>query len=87
MALPLEHHLIDTPTRYRQTPTFGRDTIRMFSTNVSEMKKLAARDFEDVLQVKFGSFLYNKDTYLLTLSPSVHYLSSKVFFRSHTISM
>jgi hypothetical protein len=30
---------------------FGRDTIRRFSSNVSEMKKLAARDFEDLLQV------------------------------------
>ncbi|KAI0038496.1 hypothetical protein FA95DRAFT_1505601, partial [Auriscalpium vulgare] len=38
--------------RYRQMPTFGRDTIRKFSDNVSEMKKLAARDFEDMLQVR-----------------------------------
>lgn len=30
---------------------FGRDTIRRFHDNVSEMKKLAARDFEDLLQV------------------------------------
>jgi hypothetical protein len=36
---------------YRLIPTFGRDTIRRFSNNVSEMKKLAARDFEDMLQV------------------------------------
>jgi hypothetical protein len=38
-------------TRFRQIQTFGRDTIRRFSDNVSEMKKLAARDFEDLLQV------------------------------------
>jgi hypothetical protein len=31
--------------------TFGRGTIRKFPSNVSEMKKLAARDFEDLLQV------------------------------------
>lgn len=31
--------------------TFGRDTIRKFTNNVSGMKKLAARDFEDLLQV------------------------------------
>jgi hypothetical protein len=37
--------------RYRCVPTFGRDTIRKFSSNTSEMKKRAARDFEDVLQV------------------------------------
>lgn len=32
-------------------PTFGKGTIRKFSNNVSEMKRLAARDFEDILQV------------------------------------
>jgi len=32
-------------------PTFGSSTIRCFATNASEMKKLAARDFEDLLQV------------------------------------
>ena len=36
---------------YRRVPTFGRDTIRRFSGNASAMKKLAARDFEDLLQV------------------------------------
>ena len=34
-------------------PTFGTDTIRRFSNNISEMKKLGARDFEDILQVGF----------------------------------
>ena len=34
-------------------PTFGRETIRRFINNVSEMKQLAARDFEDLLQVRF----------------------------------
>ncbi|EMD39369.1 hypothetical protein CERSUDRAFT_134414, partial [Gelatoporia subvermispora B] len=37
--------------RFRQVPPFGRSTIRRFSNNVSSMKKLAARDFEDMLQV------------------------------------
>jgi hypothetical protein len=32
-------------------PTFGRGTIRRFASNASEMKKLAARNFEDLLQV------------------------------------
>ncbi|KDQ13655.1 hypothetical protein BOTBODRAFT_111119, partial [Botryobasidium botryosum FD-172 SS1] len=36
--------------RFRLIDPFGRDTIRRFSHNVSEMKKFAARDFEDVLQ-------------------------------------
>ena len=37
--------------RFRQVPTFGSDTIRRFANNISELKKLAARDFEDILQV------------------------------------
>lgn len=38
-------------SRYRLMPTFGKDTIRRFSANSSEMKKMAAHDFEDLLQV------------------------------------
>ena len=38
-------------TSYRQMSTFGHGTIRKFAANSSEMKKLAARDFEDLLQV------------------------------------
>lgn len=37
--------------RFRRVPTFGRDTICRFSNNMLGMKKLAARDFEDLLQV------------------------------------
>ena len=33
--------------------TFGQDTIQKFSTNVSDLSKLAARDFEDILQASF----------------------------------
>ncbi|KIJ59505.1 hypothetical protein HYDPIDRAFT_100550, partial [Hydnomerulius pinastri MD-312] len=36
--------------RYRHVPTFGRSTIRCFRRNVSELKRMAARDFEDMLQ-------------------------------------
>lgn len=36
---------------YRQVPTFGRDTIRRFRRNVSDLQKMAARDYEDILQV------------------------------------
>ena len=36
---------------FRMVPTFGSDTIRKFASNTSEMKRMAARDFEDVLQV------------------------------------
>ena len=43
--------------RYRQIPSFGCGTIRTFSQNSSEMKKLAARDYEDLLQVIFVFFI------------------------------
>ncbi|KAI0682109.1 hypothetical protein C8T65DRAFT_597538 [Cerioporus squamosus] len=36
---------------FRRVPTFGRSTIRKFSRNVCEQGKLAARDYEDCLQV------------------------------------
>lgn len=36
---------------YCQVPTFGRSTIRRFSDNVIGLKKLAARNYEDLLQV------------------------------------
>ena len=37
---------------FRSMPTFGRDTIRKFSNNVSATTHFAGRDFEDVLQVR-----------------------------------
>ncbi|KAJ3526650.1 hypothetical protein NM688_g8235 [Phlebia brevispora] len=42
--------------RYRLVPTFGRSTIRRFTSNTSAMKKLAARDWEDMLQVAIPVF-------------------------------
>ena len=42
--------------RYRNMPTFGRDTIRQFVNNVSEMRQLAACDFKDLLQVSIRVF-------------------------------
>lgn len=43
------------PTSYWQVPTFGSDTIWKFSTNVSELKKLVAPDYKDLLQVSLDS--------------------------------
>jgi hypothetical protein len=45
------------PSRFRQIPTFGRSTIRRFHRNVSDMKKMAGRDFEDILQVNSILFM------------------------------
>ncbi|KAG6916135.1 hypothetical protein DXG01_008326 [Tephrocybe rancida] len=41
--------------RYRQVPRFG-GAIRKISTNVSELKKLAAHNFEDLLQCAMPAF-------------------------------
>ncbi|KAI0257812.1 hypothetical protein BC834DRAFT_838847, partial [Gloeopeniophorella convolvens] len=38
--------------RFRMIGTFGRDTIRRFTGNVSSLWKLAARDYEDIIQVR-----------------------------------
>lgn len=46
--------------RYHQVPTFRWDTIQCFSMNASEMKRLAAHDFEDLLQVCNGSVAASK---------------------------
>ena len=40
---------------YWQMPTFRSDTILNISSNVSELKKLAAHDLEDLLQVSILS--------------------------------
>ncbi|KAK7688185.1 hypothetical protein QCA50_008555 [Cerrena zonata] len=42
--------------RYRCISRFGRDTIRPFANNASEMKKLGARDFEDLLLCAVPAF-------------------------------
>jgi hypothetical protein len=39
------------PFRYRLIAPFGKDTIRRFANNASQMKKLAGYHFEDLLQV------------------------------------
>lgn len=38
--------------RFRLIKPFGKDKIRRFSNNASQMKKLAAHHFEDLLQVQ-----------------------------------
>ncbi|KAF8842659.1 hypothetical protein BDN67DRAFT_989041 [Paxillus ammoniavirescens] len=48
--------LAELDHRYRDVPTFGRDTICRFRKNVSDMKRTAARDFEDILQCSIPVF-------------------------------
>jgi hypothetical protein len=52
-------------------PTFGSSTIRRFASNASEMKKLAARDFEDLLQVSGMIWLFQEAIVLKMPGPSV----------------
>ncbi|KAK7020396.1 hypothetical protein R3P38DRAFT_3549619 [Favolaschia claudopus] len=42
--------------RYRMVPPFGRAVIRRFGSNASAMKKMAARNFEDLLQCALPVF-------------------------------
>lgn len=54
--------------RYRQVPTFGHSTIRQFSENASSMKKMAARNYEDLLQVCLLSIFTSCSSQLLIIS-------------------
>lgn len=76
--------LIVMPHRYRSTPGFGRDTIRKFSVNASEMKRLAARDYEDLLQVGCCSSLLGE--LLLTTLSSVLSRHLNRSFQANTIT-
>ncbi|KAG1789842.1 uncharacterized protein HD556DRAFT_1446632 [Suillus plorans] len=56
-ALPAGEKLVATlDSRFRQVPTFGNGVIRIFANNTSEMKRLATRDFEDILQCAIPVF-------------------------------
>ena len=65
-------HGLNLHTRFRQVPTFGRDTIRRFANNVSEMKKLAGRDFEDILQVSPILIIFLSPNRSISITPTVH---------------
>jgi hypothetical protein len=52
LRLSADSHIHEV--RFREIPQFNQ-TIRRFTNNVSDMKKLAARDFEDILQVGLSS--------------------------------
>ncbi|KAG1881248.1 hypothetical protein F4604DRAFT_1578049 [Suillus subluteus] len=74
--------------RYRQVPTFGRGTIRHFHTNASAMKRLAARDFEDLLQCAIpvfeGLLPPNHDKIVLDLLFDLATWHAYVKLRMHT---
>lgn len=41
-------------SRFWNTPTFGCNTIWKFSNDTAAMKKMATRDYEDILQISFN---------------------------------
>lgn len=45
----------DLNLRFRHVPSYSNGVIRKFTNNTSEMKKLAARDFEDILQGRLST--------------------------------
>ncbi|EED82444.1 predicted protein [Postia placenta Mad-698-R] len=53
---PSGQMVVELNHRFRQIPPFGCTTIRRFSENVSEMKKMAARNYEDLLQCSITAF-------------------------------
>ena len=59
----------DLNKRYRQVPPFGNGIIRRFTGNPSAMRKLAARDFEDLLQVRSPWLLDNMAYLIYTVCP------------------
>ena len=70
---------------FRQVPTFGQATIRRFSANSSEMKKMAARDFEDLLLV--GSSLLTLCVFLAKIvTISVRSQFSMDSYLNHSIA-
>jgi len=54
----IESRVLLTQNRYRQVPRFGRDGIGRFSANSSEMQKMTAHDFEDLLQVSLFNHMH-----------------------------
>lgn len=68
--------------RFADVPTFGRDTIRRFGANVSAMKKLAARDFEDLLQV-----VYHEGRTTYPCAHGLHIITSALYQCSRGCSL
>ncbi|TRM55172.1 hypothetical protein BD626DRAFT_607153, partial [Schizophyllum amplum] len=77
--------------RFRMVPCFGRDIIRRFQSNVADMKQLAARDFEDILQCSIPCFegLFDNpehDDFVQQLLYLMAYWHSLAKLRMHTTS-
>ncbi|KLO18138.1 hypothetical protein SCHPADRAFT_820248 [Schizopora paradoxa] len=49
-------NVVELNKRYSDVPVFGESTIRHFPPNTSELKKLAAHDFEDIILCSIACF-------------------------------
>lgn len=77
--------------RFLRVAPFGRDAVRRFAGNVSELKKLAARDFENILQCIipcFEGLLPNQadEDFILDLLYILSHFHSLAKLRMHTDS-
>ncbi|QRV96107.1 hypothetical protein RhiJN_24125 [Ceratobasidium sp. AG-Ba] len=82
------HAIATFDTRFRQITSYPPDTIRKFSHNVSGMKKLAARDYEDILQCCGpcfeGLFLEEDDIHIQQLIFTMAHWHALAKLRVHT---
>jgi hypothetical protein len=51
VSVEISRDATDIPIRLREIPPFGIDGIRRITSNRSELKKMTAHDYEDMLQV------------------------------------
>ncbi|KAG6809456.1 hypothetical protein H0H92_016160 [Tricholoma furcatifolium] len=72
--------------RYRQVSPFGRSTIRRFRNDVSSMKSLAARDFEDLVQTAVQDLLFVTACWHASAKMRIHTDWSLNIFRGITKS-
>ncbi|KAF9473559.1 hypothetical protein BDN70DRAFT_761574, partial [Pholiota conissans] len=75
--------------RFREVPSFGRDSIRRFANRVSKLQKLGARDYENLLQCSipvFDELLPNKahNNFLLELLFTFAHWHALAKLRQHT---
>ncbi|TFK59842.1 hypothetical protein BDN72DRAFT_780189 [Pluteus cervinus] len=77
-------------SRFRAISPFGPSTIRKFNTNVSDLRKLAARDYEDILQCCIpcfeGLLPFPHNETILDLLYLMGYFHSLAKLRMHTDS-
>ncbi|KAH7919092.1 hypothetical protein BV22DRAFT_1185026, partial [Leucogyrophana mollusca] len=84
------HAVLEFNKRFRDVAPFGRSTIWRFARNVADMSKLAARDFEDILQCCIpcfdGLFPAPHNDTILELLYVMAYWHSLAKLRMHTDS-